>query len=291
MLIAEAFADQPQISTPSLDTPNLAKSSTALLRQVPERYVPERGLVRRIRTAQANDSISELAERHALDSETRKQLSAELIKSGAPPITHEAAEKALSRFVSFEPLNVDALKPFILLSAERSLRAHALAQIGLAMHSAGRSVKLVSDASDIRQNEVLVKAGQEIGCGVIPFDGVPNCVDILRNSDLACMNIVEAGFRAPLDKIALLRLTTIVNATGAEPVAVIRTDDAPIAASLSRVGVKRVVLVHNDGPTKLGPVLTALREANLAIAELLHIRNGTANLRPAKADSLAKLLV
>ncbi len=254
------------------------------------RYVPERGLVRRLRRAQANDGIGDLAVRHDLDSETRERLAAELIKAGAPPITPSIAETALARLVSFEPLNADALRPFLVLSTDRTLRAVAMARIGEAMRRAGRSVKLVSDAVDTRKNPVLVQAGNELGCGVTRYDGSPNCVEILRETDLACLSIIEAGFRAPLDRVALMRLNTLIQATGAEPVMVMRPEDAPFAATLSKIGLKRIVLVCEGNETKLGPVFTGLREGNLMIAEILDMHVSEPKLIPADKSELARIL-
>jgi len=116
MLIADAFLEPAEHAAPKIDTLHTRPKAVAHPRRTPPRYVPERGLVRRIRSAQANDGLGQLAIRHELDPETQAQLSSELIKAGAPPITPAAAEKALSRVVSFEPLNVDALRPFIMLS-------------------------------------------------------------------------------------------------------------------------------------------------------------------------------
>ncbi len=290
MLVADTLIEPANSTAPTIDSLPSGPKASALNGRTPPRYVPERGLVRRIRSAQANDGLGQLAARHELDPETQAQLSSELIKAGAPPITPAAAEKALSRLVSFEPLNVDALHPFILLAMDRDLRAQALASVGLAFHAAGRSVRFVSNATDTRTNEALVLAGQNIGCGVTPFDGVPNCVEILRKADLACLNLIETGFRAPLNKIASLRLTTLIQATGSEPVLVMRPEDADLAVMLSSVGVKRVVLAYSEASTQLGPVLSALREANLSIAEFLDLRGNTPKLRPAQASELATLL-
>lgn len=254
------------------------------------RYVPERGLVRRLRTAQANDDISALAARHELDPETRERLAAELIKAGAPPITPKTAEAALSRLVRFDPLNADALRPFLILSLDRGLRAHAMVQIGLAMRKAGRSVRLLSDAVDLRENTVLIEAGKQLGCAMTRYDGSPNCADILRKTDLACLSVIEAGFRAPLDKIAMLRLNTLTQATGAEPVVVMRPRDADLALALSKIGVKRVVVVRDADNMTLGPILSALRKADLSIAEILDVRDGAPSLCPARAAGLAALL-
>lgn len=290
MLVAESLLEPAENTAQPIAIPHTEPKAAAQPRQATPRYVPERGLIRRIRSAQANDGLGELAAHHMLDPETQAQLSCELIKAGAPPITPDAAEKALTRLVSFEPLNVDALHPFILLAMDRDLRAQALASVGLAFHAAGRSVRFVSDATDTRTNEALVEAGQQIGCGVTRFDGVPNCVDILRKADLACLNLIETGFREPLHKIATLRLNTLIQATGSEPVLVMRPDDADMAVMLSAIGVKRVVLAYSDASTRLGPVLSALREANLSIAEFLDLRGSTVKLRPAQASELATLL-
>lgn len=285
-MLVEAAESAPSIIEPvAPEAPEAAQPG-----RTPARYVPERGLVRRIRSAQAKDGLGQLAVRHLLDPETQSQLSSELIKAGAPPITSAAAEKALARMVRFEPLNVDALRPFVFLAADRDLRAQALASVGLAFRAAGRSVRFVSNAADTRTNDILVDAGQEIGCGVTPFDGVPNCVEILRSADLACLNLIETGFRAPLNKIASLRLTTLIQATGSEPVLVMRPEDAELASKLSTVGVKRVVLAYSEDPARLGPVFSALREANLSIAEFLDLRGKSAKLRPAQAGELATLL-
>ena len=286
-------AAEPTIALPDpaerlVSMPIIAKAPTVSRKAA--RYVPERGLVRRIRTAQANDDIGELATRHSLDDETRSLLSAELIKAGAPPITSVVAETALSRLVTFEPLNADALRPFLMLSADRPLRAAAMAQVGDAMRRAGRSVKLISDAVDARDNPVLTDAGKKLGCGVTRYDGSPNCVDILRKTDLACLALIEAGFRAPLDKVALLRLNTLIQATGSEPVFVMRPQDAPLAVPLSKIGVKRVLLAVTERHVSLGPVFTALREANLVVAEIVDMRGGEAALRPGRAAELASLL-
>ncbi len=293
MLVAGTQVETSESAAPKIET---AQSQPYLIAQPEQtfpaqsRYVPERGLVRRIRSAQANDDLGQLAARHSLDSETRAQLSSELIKAGAPPITPVAAEKALARMVSFEPLNVDALRPFVLLAMDRDLRAQALASVGLAFHSAGRSVRFVSNAADTRTHDVLIDAGQHIGCGVTPFDGVPNCVEILRQADLTCLNLIETGFRAPLNKIAMLRLTTLIQATGSEPVFVMKPEDAGLAAKLSSMGVERVVLAYDQEPIELGPVLSVLRAANLSLAEFLDLRGKTARLRPAQAADLAALL-
>lgn len=286
-------AAEPVVSIPTptdLPAAEAAFYAPARPRPTEPRYVPERGLVRRLRTAQANDGIGDLAVRHGLDAETRQRLAAELIKAGAPPITTVVAETALSRLVSFEPLNADALRPFLLLSTDRAVRAAAMAQIGDAMHRAGRSVKLVSDAVDTRENAMLVEAGKRLGCGVTRYDGSPNCVEILRQTDLACLALIEAGFRAPLDKVALMRVNTLARATGAEPVMVMRPEDAPLAVSLSKIGLKRVVLVREDNSTTLGPVFSALREGNLAIAEILDLRGEEPTLIPARAVEMAALL-
>ena len=69
-----------------------------------------------------------------------------------------------------------------------------------------------------------------------------------------------------------------------------RPEDAELAVSLSALGVKRVVLVCSDESLQLGPVLTALREANLSIAEFLDLRGTSPKLRPAQASELATLL-
>ena len=290
MLVADAFLEPAETAAPKIEPMPNRPEADAQPRRTPVRYVPERGLVRRIRSAQANDGLGQLAARHELDPETQARLSSELIKAGAPPITPAAAEKALSRIVSFEPLNVDALRPFIMLAVDPGLRAQALASVGLAFQAAGRSVRFLSNAADIRSDSPLVEAGQEIGCGITPYDGVPNCVEILRTADLACLNLIETGFRAPLNRIAALRLTTLIQATGSEPVLVMRPEDADLAMSLSKMGVKRVVLAYSQEPVLLGPVLSALREANLAIAEFLDLRGKSAKLRPAQATELAALL-
>jgi len=291
MFDVEPYVSSPEPVAPSINPAASIRQNEASTRRVPSRYVPERGLVRRLRAAQANDGIGGLTARHGFDSETRDMLTAELIKAGAPPITPQTAEKALSRLVTFEPLNVDALRPFLLLSDDRMLRAHALAQVGTAMHAAGRSVRLVSDAIDSQTNDVLTDAGEALGCGVRKFDGTPDCVSVLRKADLACLSVIEAGFRAPLDKIALLRLSTLVQATGAEPIIVIRPDDAALAMTLSKIGVKRVILAQSTTPVILGPVFTALREANLALAEILDMRRSAPKLRPAKATTLTEMLI
>jgi hypothetical protein len=286
-------AAEPTIALPDpaerlVSIPNIAKAAPPSRK--PPRYVPERGLVRRIRTAQANDDIGELATRHSLDQETRALLSAELIKAGAPPITSTVAETALSRLVTFEPLNADALRPFLMLSLDRPLRAAAMARVGDAMRRAGRRVKLISDAVDTRDNPVLIEAGKSLGCGITRYDGSPNCVDILRKTDLACLALIEAGFRAPLDKVALLRLNTLVQATGSEPVFVMRPQDTPLAVALSKIGVRRVVLAVTEARVSLGPVFAALRDANLVVAEILDTRGDEPALRPGRAAELAMLL-
>lgn len=290
MFDAEPYVSTPERVTPHIDATSPLGGDALSVQRVPARYVPERGLVRRIRAAQANDDIGALALRHNFDPDTRKMLAAELIKAGAPPITSATVEMAMSRLVTFEPLNVDALRPFLLLSADRMLRAQAFAQVGVAMHSAGRSVKLVSDAADTRSNEALIAAGDVLGCGVTQFDGTPDCVSILRGADLACLNLVEAGFRTPLDKIAVLRLTTLVQATGAEPIVVIRPEDAPLAARLATIGIKRVILAQTSTSAALGPLFKVLREANLALAEVLDMRGAVPKLRPAEATTLAAML-
>ena len=291
MFVAEPLHEPMDAPAQKIDIRHaLPKEAVPPERTLP-RYVPERGLIRRIRSAQAKDGLGELAARHMLDPETQSQLSCELIKAGAPPITPDAAEKALMRTVRFEPLNVDALHPFVLLSMDRELRAEALASVGLAFNAAGRSVRLVSDATDTRTNDALVDAGEKIGCGVTPFDGVPNCVEILRKADLACLNLIETGFRAPLHRIASLRLSTLIQATGSEPVLVMRPEDAELAAMISGIGIKRIVLAYSEEPVQLGPVLSVLREANLSIAEFLDLRGNTAKLRPAQASELATLLM
>jgi len=119
MLVADTLIEPANSTAPTIDSLPSGPKASALNGRTPPRYVPERGLVRRIRSAQANDGLGQLAARHELDPETQAQLSSELIKAGAPPITPAAAEKALSRLVSFEPLNVDALHPFILLAMDR----------------------------------------------------------------------------------------------------------------------------------------------------------------------------
>jgi len=291
MLVADLLLEPAEPATPKLNALPSEPKVEALKERKPKRYVPERGLVRRIRSAQANDGLGELAARHMLDPETQAQLSAELIKAGAPPITPSAAEKAFSRIVNFEPLNVDALHPFVFLALDRDLRARALASVGSAFHAAGRSVRFLSNASDTRTNDALLEAGQKIGCGVTPFDGVPNCVEIMRTADLACLNLIETGFRAPLNRIATLRLNTLIQATGSEPVLVMRPEDVDLAVKLSSVGVKRVVLAYSEAPAQLGPVLSLLRDANLSIAEFLDLRGPAAKLRPAQASELASLLM
>ena len=273
--------------TPAVETAFYApqKPSRAV-----QRYAPERGLVRRLRTAQAHDGIGDLALRHDLDPETRERLAAELIKAGAPPITPTVAETALSRLLRFEPVNADALRPFLVLSTDRALRAVAMTLIGEAMRRAGRSVRLVSDAIDARDNPVLSKAGKRLGCGITRYDGAPNCVDILRKTDLACLSIIEAGFRAPLDRVAMLRLNTLIQSTGAEPVMVMRPEDAPLAVTLSKIGLKRIILVRDENPLQLGPVFTALRDSNLVIAEVMDMREKKAVMTPARASEMAVLL-
>lgn len=255
------------------------------------RYVPRRGLVRSLRNAHAIDGIRTLAARHKLDPETRDVLGAELSKAGAPPITAETAEVALKRMVHFEPLNADALRPFIVLSADRMIRAAALAGVATAMRNAGRSVRLLSDAVDALDNDILTDAGKRLGCGVTPYDGAPSCVDLLRKTDLACLSLVETGFRAPLDKVAMLRLHTLVQATGAEPVFVMRPCDAALAVQMSHIGVKRVVLALTSEPIILGPALSALRKGNLSLAETLEMRGETAQLSAATPGALATVLV
>ena len=290
MLVADTVFELTETAAPEIDILPPGPMAPAIQERAPTRYVPERGLVRRIRSAQANDGLGELAARHMLDPETQARLSAELIKAGAPPITLAAAEKALSRVVRFEPLNVDALHPFVLLALDRDLRAQALASIGLAFDAAGRSVQFLSNATDIRENDTLRDVSQRIGCGIVPFDGVPNCVEIMRNSDLACLNLIETGFRAPFNKVATLRLKTLIHATGAEPVLVMRPEDADLAMELSTIGLKRVVFAITETPIHLGPVLAVLRAANLSIAEFLDLRGDVPKLRPAQVDELAAFL-
>jgi len=287
-------SSEPTISAPDVALPSTAYSTpsvSATPRREARRYSVERGLVRRLRTAQANDDIGALALRHKLDGATREALAAELIKAGAPPITSSVAEAALARLVSFEPLNADALRPFIILSVDRSLRAQAMARIGDTMRSAGRSVRLVSDAVDTRENKSLIDAGKRLGCGITRYDGSPNCVEILRKTDLACLPIVEAGFRAPLDKVSLLRLNTLIQATGSEPVFVMRPEDASLAVVLSKIGLNRIVLVQTNPTVALGPVFAALRQANLSIAEIMHRDDAEAPMRPAQASDLATMLM
>jgi len=143
--------------------------------------------------------------------------------------------------------------------------------IGEAMRRAGRSVRLVSDAIDARDNPVLSKAGKRLGCG-------------------ACLSIIEAGFRAPLDRVAMLRLNTLIQSTGAEPVMVMRPEDAPLAVTLSKIGLKRIILVRDENPLQLGPVFTALRDSNLVIAEVMDMREKKAVMTPARASEMAVLL-
>ncbi len=274
---------QPRIRVPAPPPP------TRIIKAEP-RYVPERGLIRRLRTAQANDGIGDLAVQHRLDPETRNRLAAELIKAGAPPITSLVAETALSRLVSFDPLNVDALRPFLVLSADRALRATATAHICKTMRQAGRSIRILSDAIDTEEHLELVEAGQELGCGITRYEGSPNCLDILQKTDLACLSIIEAGFRAPLNKVSMTRLNTLIETTGAEPIMVMRPEDAPSAVMLSKIGLKRIVLVKAAEPVTLGPVFSALRHGNLNIAEILDIRENATTIKQANAKEFAALL-
>ncbi len=285
-------AAEPAIATTTSlpSTPEPAKHPSARIIESAPRYVPERGLIRRLRTAQANDGIGDIAVRHRLDPETRNRLAAELIKAGAPPITSFVAETALSRLMSFEPLNVDALRPFLVLSTNRAHRAIATAHISKAMRQAGRSVRILSDAIDADEHPELVEAGQKLGCGITHYEGSPNCVDILQQTDLACLSIIEAGFRAPLDRVSMTRLNTLIQTTGAEPVMVMRPEDASSAVMLSKIGLKRVVLVNTEDPLTLGPVFSALRHGNLSIAEILDIQENSTVLKQASAKEITAFL-
>lgn len=254
------------------------------------RYAPKRGLVRRIRNARANDSLRSLAERHLLDPEARERLSAELIKAGAPPVTREAAQHALSRIVTFDPLNADALRPFLVIGTDRNDRAMAVAKIADAMRKAGRSVRLFSDALDAEDNVHLQAAAERHRCGLRIYDGPSECVEMLRRTDLASLSIIEAGLRPPLDRVALQRLNKLCQATGAEPIAVIRPAEALQTLGLARIGVRRMILVETGEPVRLGPALSAARRGNLAFAELMSSYDLDAPLRAATAGSLAEML-
>ena len=217
-------------------------------------------------------------------------LSAELVKLGAPPITEEAATEAFERLVHFDPLNADALRPFLIIGTNREDRALAVAKVAIAMRRAGRSVQILSDALDATGNVHLKAAGDRIGCGVKIYDGTAECVEMLRRTDLASLSVVEAGLRPPLDRVAVLRLHKLCIATGAEPIAVVRPEDALQALGMARIGVRRVILAETGEQVRLGPALSAARRGDLAFAEMLTVHNPDAPLRPAMALDLAKML-
>jgi len=287
------YPAEPAILVPASPHPDneiVSRTFNRVIRQEP-RYVPERGLVRRLRAEQAHDGLGELAARHRLDAQTRTALAAEFVKSGAPPITPLVAEKAISRLVSFEPLNADALRPFIVLSTDRALRAVATARIGETMRKAGRSVRLISDAIDTNEHPELFQAGQKLGCGITRYEGSPNCVEILQRTDLACLAVIEAGFRAPLDNVSLMRLNALVQATGAEPIMAMRPEDVQSARMLSKIGLKRIVLVRTEERISLGPIFSALRHNNLVVSEILDMRQSEKVFIPANAKEMAELLM
>lgn len=253
------------------------------------RYAPKRGLVRKIRSAAAAGALTGMAEHHRFDKETSEVLCGELVKLGAPPVTQEAAASALERLVHFSPLNADALHPFLVVGTHREDRALAVAAIAEAMYRSGRSVQIMSDAQDAEDNAALKRAGKRIGCGVQIYDGVTECHAMLQRADLARLAVIEAGVRPPLDRIALQRLEKLCVATGAEPVIVVRPDDAAQALGMARIGVRRMILVETGEHVRLGPVLSAADRGDLAIAEILPVESGA--LCAASSVELARLLV
>lgn len=280
---------EPTIARPA-PPPHMTESTVPADAKAP-RYIPQRGLVRRIRRAAASDGLSALAAHHRLDRETRELLSAELVKLGAPPITEKTATEAFERLVHFDPLNADALRPFLIIGTNREDRALAVAKIATAMRRAGRSVRMLSDAADATGNVHLKAAGEKLGCGVQIYDGTAECVEMLRISDLACLSIVEAGLRPPLDRVALLRLHKLCIATGAEPIAVVRPADALQALGLARIGVRRMIIAETGEPVRLGSALSAARRGDLAFAEMLPVHDPALPLRPAMALDLATMLL
>lgn len=254
------------------------------------RSAPERGLVRRIRKAVAEDALTALAEHHGFDKETRAQFCGELVKLGAPPVTPEAAASALERLVHFDPLNADALHPFLIVGTRREDRAIAVARVAEAMHRSGRSVQIMSDAMNAEDDPHLKAAGHRIGCGVKAFDGVSECHSILQKSDLALLSVIEGGVRPPLDRFALQRVEKLCSATGAEPVIVVRPEDASQALGMARIGVRRMILVDTGKPARLGSALSAARRGDIALAEILPADGKDMTLRAASPSELARLL-
>jgi pyrimidine deaminase RibD-like protein len=256
-----------------------------------KRYVPPRGLVRRLTEARSDAAITALLDDHGFDPETGEMLRAALIKAGAPPLSQSTAAIALERLLRFEPLNADALRPFVLLAAERDLRAEAMGHVGYVMRQAGRTVRLFSDAADSQNNAVLAEAAARLGCKITDYNGSPHCAQALRETDLGCLNLIEAGYRKPLDRVALLRLTTLISAIDAEPVMVMRPQDAECTEMLAKTGVKRVILMLTEDDATLGKAIATLRRANLAVAEIIDRRDETRGLIPATPTALARHLL
>lgn len=261
------------------------------IRPSDHRYTPKRGLVRRIRAQQAYADISDLAERHNLDPQTRTVLTEELIKAGAPPVLPATTEKALTGLLQFEPLNTDALKPFLLLSMDRGHRNLAALLIRRVMQNAGRSVKILVDTGYDSHSRATCDYGKQDERDFIPYEGAAHCVDILRKTDLACLSLIGSGFRTPLDSVATARLIAFIKATRAEPVMITRPEDANFALSLSQIGLRRIILVRTGNTLTLGPVFSALRFGKLVISEILDIRTTPARLIPASPAGVAKLLI
>lgn len=284
---------EPTIAMPQSITqparPFLAPQRPAL-RSV-KRYVPPRGLVRRLTEARNDDAIDALLGDHGFDAATGDALRAELVKAGAPPLGQATTAIALDRLLGFEPLNADTLRPYVILAAERSLRAEAMNRIGHVMQRAGRTLRLYSDSADSQSNPILASAVKQLGHGVVDYNGSPDCVQILRNAEGGCLNLVESGYRAPLDKVALLRLGTLVKAIDAEPVMVMRPRDCATTEMLAPIGVKRVILALTDGDASLGPAIATLRRAGLALAEIIDLRDQASGLTPATPAALAKHLL
>jgi hypothetical protein len=256
-----------------------------------KRYVPPRGLVRRLTEARNDDAIDAFLSDHHFDTATGNILRAELVKAGAPPLGQTTTAIALERMLGFEPLNADALRPFVILAAERSLRAEAMNRIGHVMERAGRTIRLYSDAADSQSNPTLASAAKQLGHGVIDYNGSPDCAQTLRNAESGCLNLVESGYRAPLDKVALLRLGTLVTAIDAEPIMVMRPQDCAATEMLAPIGVKRIILALTDGDATLGPAIATLRRAGLALAEIIDLRDEASGLTPATPAALAKHLL
>jgi len=255
---------EPTIAMPQSITkparPFLAPQRPAL-RSV-KRYVPPRGLVRRLTEARNDDAIDALLGDHGFDAATGDALRAELVKAGAPPLGQATTAIALDRLLGFEPLNADTLRPYVILAAE-----------------------------DSQSNPILASAAKQLGHGVVDYNGSPDCVQILRNAEGGCLNLVESGYRAPLDKVALLRLGTLVKAIDAEPVMVMRPRDCATTEMLAPIGVKRVILALTDGDASLGPAIATLRRAGLALAEIIDLRDQASGLTPATPAALAKHLL